>query len=85
LFIAAYNDALNRAVQLRAMEATGWLLNVPFRYKLWIDRSPPLNPVEGLILDTRPKPDDEVRYFTETQFSTASDTLFLPGVLGYFG
>jgi len=61
LFIVAYNNALNRATQLRTMEATEWVLNVPFRYKLWIDRSPPLKPIEGLILDERPKPDDEVR------------------------
>lgn len=63
LFIAAYNDALNRARQLQAMEAIRWSLNVPFRYKLWIDRSPPLKLAEGLVLDARPTPNDEVRLF----------------------
>ena len=43
------------------MEASKWLLNVPSRYRLWLDRSPPMKTPSGLAVDERPKMDDEVR------------------------
>jgi len=75
LFIAAYNDALNRAKQLREMEASNWLLNVPSRYRLWLDRSPPMKTPSGLAVDERPKMDDEVR--ERCTFTSRSLLIFL--------